>query len=192
MSTMNDYHELTLALDRLKRNETKMSEDQKKQYGEQLKALKQHIKSLALRIGREFLFQGIRTAKNDIYALERIRSVLLDDEIRDAERAALAALFDSYSIDAYLTLLCPLQRKIYYEGYGRYWTTHCMAVSDRDSETEFSYYNDLVDMFWSPKWHLWKKKDRWAVSILLPPTQKMVNEAYAEELSETEADHERK
>ncbi len=183
---MNDCRELVAALDRLKRNETQMSEEQKRQYADQLDALKQHIQSMALDTGRVWLFEGIRIARHEPYAMERIRSVLSENEIGDAERAALTVLFSCYDFGRYLDCLLPLRLKIFYLGYGPYWAKHCKAVPDEKGGTEFPYYNDIIDMFWIPKLRMWKRKDKWQITIMLPPTMEMINEAYATELKELE------
>ncbi len=183
---MNDCRELIAALDRLKRNETQMSKDQKLQYASQLDALKQHVQSMALDIGRAWLFEGMRVARRDTYAMERVRSVLSENEIRDAERAALTVLFSCYDLGRYLDLLTPLRLKVFYLGYGPYWAKHCNPVTESDGDIHFSYYNDIIDMFWTEKLHEWKRKGKWEVIAMLPPTIEMINEAYAMELKELE------
>ena len=183
---MDDCRKLVTALDRLKRNETQMTEEQKTQYAPQLDALKQHIQSMALDTGRAWLYEGVRVSRHEPYALERIRSVLSENEIGDAERAALTVLFSCYDFGRYLDKLLPLRLKIYYLGYGPYWAGHCRPVTESDGDIQFSYYNDIIDMFWTEKLHEWRRKGKCEATIKLPPTIEMINEAYALELKELE------
>ena len=188
---MNECKELAHVLGRLKLNEARMSEAQKKVYATQLANVRKHATRLALKIGRSFLTMGIDLADGDDGArvMDRVRSVLSDNEWRDAEEAALAVLFNTYSLDAYLTALCPLYNKLYFLGYGPYWTEHCKAVTDSDAYAQFSYYNDIIDMFWVEDWHEWKRKCEWTVTVMLPPTMKQINEEYAREMARLEEEN---
>lgn len=186
---MNDFQDLLKAVDRLKRNETQMSEEQKRQYAERLKSLREHITSLALKVGRAFLTEGVRlSAPSDgPRVMNMIHSVISESEWTKAEEAALTTLFHSYSVDSFLTALCPIRNKAFYQGYGIYWAEHCSPVTESDGDIHFSYYNDIIDMFWTEKLHEWKRKGKWKVIAMLPPTMEMINEAYAIELKELEA-----
>lgn len=183
---MDDFPELISVLDRLKRNETMMSEEQKKQYEKPLEALRRRVTSLSLKIGRAYIFSGIQLAKGDEHVWERIRAYVPDNEIADAERAALTVLFSSYNINGFLTALLPVKYKAFYLGYGPYWVSHCKPVTESDGNAAPTYYNDIIDMFWIPKLRMWKRKDKWQITIMLPPTMEMINEAYATELKELE------
>ena len=177
---MSEYGELLKKLDLLQKNETQMSDAQREQYKEQLSKLRRRIQTMALNFGRRYLFSGIQIAKGDRGAMEQIRSVLSENEIRDAERDALAVLFSCYDFDQYLRSLTPLALKIFYLGYGPYWARHCRKVADKDSVADLACYNDLIDMYWVPEWQEWKKKDEWAVTIMLPPTMEEIRKKYEE------------
>ena len=179
---MGTLEGLRASLEKLRRNEAKMSEAQKKKYAAPLARLRQEIQSQALTVGRDFMFAETQTEEDDAYARERIRSVLSENEIADAERAALAVLFSSYNLDEYFISLLSTHLKIYYLGYGPYWTAHCKPVKDKDDAAEFSYYNDLIDMYWVPEWHEWKRKGEWAVTLRLPPTMELISEEYRREV----------
>ena len=179
---MSGYGELLEKLERLKNNETQMSEAQKKKYAAPLARLRQEVQSMALAAGRQFMFMGVRILEGDSYALDQVRSVLSENEIRDAERAALAVLFSSYDLDDYLMAVLPLHLKIYYLGYGPYWTAHCKPVSGMDEGVELAYYNDLIDMYWVPESRQWKQKGRWAWTVMLPPTMELIREEYRREV----------
>ena len=178
---MKEYEELLEKLGKLKRNEAQMSQEQRERYAPQLEKMRKRIQSLALTFGRSFLFYGMVFARGDETEVTRVRAVLLENEIRDAERDALAVLFSSYDFDEYLRVLLPVQIKLFHLGYGPYWVRHCREVSDKDSEAEFSHYNDLIDMYWVPAWHEWKRKDKWEVTVMLPPTMEEIREVYEKE-----------
>ena len=183
---MSEYGELLKKLDLLQKNETQMSDAQRERYREQLSRLRKRIRTLALNFGRSYLFSGVRVAKGDEDAVEHIRAVLAENEIRDAERDALAVLFSCYDFDRYLLSLTPLALKIFHLGYGPYWAGHCRKVADRDSEAEFTYYNDLIDMYWVPAWSEWKKRNKWEVTIMLPPTMEQIKDKYRREISDVQ------
>ena len=183
---MDEYGELLKKLELLKKNETQMSAGQREKYKEQLSKLRKRIQTLALTYGRSYLFSGIRTLGDEPYAAEHIRAVLSENEIGEAERAALTVLFSCYDFERYLRILTPLAKKIFYLGYGPYWVRHCKKVSDRDADAEFSHYNDLIDMFWVPAWREWKRKGRWEVTLMLPPTMKQIKDEYRKEISDVQ------
>ena len=120
---MIDILKLRKDLESLERNERLMSPEQKKQYALQLERRHKRIKSLALKEGRDFLFSGVLLGDDGKYIPERIRSMLGQNEIADAERAALTVLFESYDLDRYIDILTPLHYKILYQGYGPYWAS---------------------------------------------------------------------
>ena len=102
---------------------------------------------------------------------------------------------NTLNMDALFFALLPIRNKIRYEAYAPYWLSHCKPVDERDSETGFTYYNDLVDMYWAWQWQEWKKKDKWCVAIMLPPTKGLIELSYREDrkylkeyLENTEAD----
>ena len=179
---MNGQTGLLSKLERLKRNEPQMTEAQKIQYKPELDTLKRQIRSGALAFGRDFIFLGVQVEENDLFAMERIRSVLSENEMADAERAALAVLFECYDFDAYLLELMPVYLKLYYLGYGPYWAKHCKKIKDSDDVAQFSHYNDLIGMYWVPEWHEWKTKGKWEVTVKLPPTMKEIKEEYRREV----------
>ena len=187
---MDDFPELISVLDRLKRNETMMSEEQKKQYEKPLEALRRRATSLSLKIGRAYIFSGIQLAKGDEHVWERIRAYVPDNEIADAERAALTVLFSSYNINGFLTALLPVKYKAFYLGYGPYWAKHCKPITDSDGNEEFTYYNDIIDMFWDADKNEWKRKGGQSAMIMLPPTMELIKHEYATEVAELEDQNE--
>ncbi len=131
-----------------------------------------------------YLFSGMPISKQDEESLI-VKSVvegvkgIFDVYMPDIRRAAKRYL-DDEDQDAFFIALLPVHNKIWYEAYSPYWLLHCKPVTDRDTETEFTYYNDLIDMYWAWKWQEWKKKGEYAVTIMFPPTKGLVALAYRE------------
>ena len=83
--------------------------------------------------------------------------------------------------DAFMLALLPTHYRVLYEAYAPYWLAHCHPVDDRDDDAEFTYYNDLIDMYWAWKWQEWKKKGEWCVTLRLPPTAGLIRYQYQKE-----------
>ncbi len=132
-----------------------------------------------------YLFSGMPISKHHEDSpivesiLESVKDIF-DVYMPDIRRAAKKYLDDDDQ-DAFLIALLPVHNKIWYEAYSPYWLLHCKPVTDRDTETEFTYYNDLIDMYWAWKWQEWKKKGEYAVTIMLPPTKGLISLQYADD-----------
>ena len=177
---MNTYTELTVALDRLKRNETQMTPAQKTQFASQLKALKQNIYSLALEAAWEFLFTEMFVKDNcEKMHCEVIKCIASDSTKAEIKRA-LKVLYDTYDAVEYLTLLEPLYIRIMHEIYAPYWLAHCKKVKRGDT---FTYYNDLIDMYWHEEARLWLSKDQISARVILPPTSEAIKESFSREVA---------
>ena len=105
--------------------------------------------------------------------------LIIDTHMREI-RAAAMAYRETGDLDTLFFALLQVHNKIRYEAYAPYWLSHCKPVDDHDSETEFTYYNDLIDMYWAWQWQEWKKKDVWCVTVMLPPTGGLMDLAYRE------------
>ena len=186
---MGAYKELEEALGKLKRNETQMSEEQKRRYAKQLEA---KIRQLASQVMREFLLSGIRIRKDDgDETAGKIEAVVRDEQ--GSMRKAMEILLSTYDMDEFLKALCPIQCRIFHEGYGLYWVSHCKPTGD----PEFPYTNDLIGMEW------WEGHNEWAatkmedgkrtvdfkrgVTIMLPPTMELIQKDYQEEMQRYKA-----
>ena len=180
----NEHKRLRELVGRLKRNETRMTPEQKIEYAAELTKLKKLITSLALKSGRDFLFSGILLGDDGKYVTEQIRAGLGANEIADTERAALTVLFECYDCQKFFDTLLPLALKIYYLGYGQYWVRHCKPVKDADDLSEFSYYNSLINMFWVEEEKSWKTKGKREWAEMLPPTMDAIRETYQNHLAE--------
>ena len=133
---------------------------------------------------KEYLLMGTRVKAGDESDLLKatVDSVnrILKENMKTI-KAAEAAYVESDDIDAFTLALLPIHYRILYEAYAPYWLEHCIPVTDHDDDAEFTYYNDLIDMYWAWKWQEWKKKGEWCVTIMLPPTRGLMNFAYQEE-----------
>ena len=134
---------------------------------------------------RSFLFSGMPIAKGEENS-EMVNAVVESSRIIfDRHKADITAAAREYrennDLDELLTSLLPAQREIWYVAYAPYWLRHCRPVIDHDDATEFTYYNDLIDMYWAWKWQEWKKKGEWCVTIMLPPTKGMIDFEYQRE-----------
>jgi len=92
-------------------------------------------------------------------------------------RKAIKRYLDDDDQDAFFIALLPFHNKIWYEAYSPYWLLHCKPDT---SDPDYTYYNDLIDMYWHWKHQLWSKKEECCVTIMLPPTRGLVNFAYQE------------
>lgn len=146
----------------------------------------------ALNDARDFLLMGMRIRQDDGGdVIRRIQKIVDEDKSKEAVRDAVRIRLSTDDVDAFLLALCPLHNRIFYEGYGPYWLKHCQLVDDRDDETEFSFYNDLIDMYWTGAWQEWKRKGKWEVTIMLPPTAGLLQMAYREEKERLEEEMKR-
>lgn len=149
--------------------------------------IKEELRSLARPVMNGFLFAGIRISNKDKDTtgkemLENVKAIFNGDEGRRVQQDAFDNLFEFRDIEAFLLPLCFLATKIFYEGYGSYWLSHCRPVSVRDNDTEFTYYNDIISMYWSGEWQEWKTKGKYEVTIMLPPTSGLMMAAYKDEI----------
>ena len=109
-----------------------------------------------------------------------IRIILMQH--RNKVKAAVKGYLDDGDQDAFFFFFFPVHLKIRYEAYAPYWLQHCHPVSDYDDAAEFTYYNDLIDMYWVGEWQEWKRKEKWEVTIMLPPTKGLILLKYREEM----------
>jgi hypothetical protein len=137
-------------------------------------------------LAETFLFSGMPVAGSEDPELgetvDAIR-IILNHHMNEI-RAAVKRYLNDGDQDAFFLSLLPVHLKIWYEAYVPYWLKHCHQVSDRDDEAEFTYYNDLIDMHWVGKWQEWKRKGKWEVTIMLPPTKGLVLLQYREDMKE--------
>ena len=107
--------------------------------------------------------------------------------------------------------LLPFHHMIRYEAYSPYWLLHCRLITDDVSGStlriipgfngdhrDYTYYNDLIDMYWAWKDQQWRSLQdlgNQAVSLerkirlSLPPTKGLIQLRYHEEMDEYYAAH---
>ena len=111
------------------------------------------------RIMESFLLSGLKTKEDDSAELmESIRSIIA--RTKNERREAVRKYRDSHVLEAFLTDLIPVYNLILYEAYAPYWLLHCKPDKESDDVVDFTYYNDLIDMYWAAPWQEWKRKNR--------------------------------
>ena len=196
---MADFYErLTENLGKLQRNESQMTEEQKKQYAAPLKKLKNQICQDATEAMKQFVTMGIRILKEDEDSEEWKNVIRAIEKISDAHaeagtvKKASKILFETYDLDKFFESLCGFHTDVWYKAYGPYWLKHCKPQDD----PEYPYHNDIIDMDW------WAEHNEWAktkiengkratdyfggVTIMIPPTKELLDKAYEEEREQVE------
>ena len=188
------YTRLTENLGKLKRNETQMDAAQRERYKKPLRKLKEQIREDATETMKAFLVMGCRFLKADsgeeMPAFQERAGAIIDAAAEEGDfKKASRILFKEYDTDKFLEALCPLHTQIHTEAYSPYWLKHCKATG----EAQFPYYNDIIGMHW------WEGHGEWAatkeeggrrdvdftrgVTIMLPPTSELIDEAYEKEMA---------
>ena len=138
-------------------------------------------KEQAIDTARSFLLSGLRIRTDDSGELVSAVQRIMDSEKKSISKA-VKEFMSNADMDSFLLSLLPVHYRIIYEAYAPYWLSHCQPVEDGDSEVEFTYYNDLIDMYWAGAWNEWKRKGEWCVTIMLPPTKGLMIKAYREDM----------
>ena len=124
-------------------------------------------------IMKSFLLGGLKVQEGDSCdLLLAVRQIIASTA--DIRRSAVKEFLSTGDMDSFLLSLIPVHDCIFYDAYAPYWLRHCKPVTDSDDEVEFTFYNDLIDMYWAAKWQEWKKKGEWCVTIMLPPTKGLI------------------
>ena len=174
-------------LDRLRRNEEQMTPAQRKQYAKNLQNFRNQIILECNEILREFICGNMYVLKGDEGGLDSIKRrmaiITETDRWKNLLRDLKAVLFQSYSLDAFLEAACPMHTEIWYKAYGPYWVTRTQVDPETGEIT-----NALVDAIWNEKFrwvaehNQWEGKEKLTWTIMLPPTQKLLEKAYREEV----------
>ena len=128
----------------------------------------------AFKIMTSFLLSGLKTKDDDRTKLMiAIRNIMKSTE--GERKEAVNKYHAFHDFDLFITTLIPIYNRILYDAYAPYWLSHCMPVNDCDAVVDFTYYNDLIDMYWAAPWQEWKRKDKWEVMLLLPPTKGLIS-----------------
>ena len=140
-------------------------------------------KEKAVGLAKSFLLSGLRVRADDGEQVEKEIQRIVDGSKRLISRA-VKEFMSTGDMDSFALSLLPVHYRILYEAYAPYWLKHCKPVSDHDEDAAFTYYNDLIDMYWVGAWGEWKRKGKWEVTIMLPPTKGLVVYSYKQEIRE--------
>lgn len=179
----NVYEEISEKLGKLRRNETQMTEEQKKKYARQLKALQKKIAEDASAIMRGFVLSGVKILKGDgaDEAIDRINKILEQERAKDEIRKASHVLFSTYDVDKFLEALIPLHDMVWFEGYGPYWCSKCRPYAGISKTGDaLTVWNDIIGMGWDAEHHIWQKEDEICWTLMLPPTMELIEESRKE------------
>ena len=130
---------------------------------------------------KDYLFSAMPIAKADEQGhavnavIDAIKNIL--DTHMPAIRKAAEEYATTEDLDALILSLLPVHNLIWYEAYAPYWLLHCQPVSD---DPDYTFFNDLIDMYWLWKHQLWSKREETCCTIMLPPTKGLVALDYAE------------
>lgn len=186
----NIFTEIEEKLGKLRRNEEQMSEEQKKRFEKQLKALKIKIAKDATEICKGFILSGILILKEDESdgVIDRINMILAEEKAKGAFKKASRILFSTYDVDKFLETLCPVHDRVFYEGYAPYWIEHCVVYNEEGKQTmgggEFDGWNDIINMGWIEEYGIWKARGKEEWRIMLPPTEELIQKEYEERRKE--------
>ncbi len=181
------YKRLMEKLDKLKRNETQMSDQQKTEYAAQLKAIRQKISGMAGEIAREFILGGTRIKQGEDAneCARRIQEIVQADQARAEYKAAMEVLFKTYNVAKFTTALLPIHNRVRYEGYAPYWCKHCTSYTGTSYNGKpLTFWNDIIEMGWSERECVWYRENESRISLSLPPTMEQVTAKYEKELQE--------
>lgn len=186
----NIFTEIEEKLGKLRRNEEQMSEEQKKQFEKQLKALKIKIAKDATEICKGFILSGVLILKGDESngVVDRINMILAEEKAKGTLDKASRILFSTYNVDKFLEALCPVHDQVFYEGYAPYWIEHCAVYNEEGKQTMgegvFSAWNSIIDMGWIEEHNIWKAKEKDEWRIMLPPTMELIRKEYEDRRKE--------
>ena len=177
---MNIYSETAEKLRLLGVNETKMSKEQFVRYASVLEKYRTEIIAGANQILRSFWLSGLIVEKGgQSDAVCRAIQKIISSEAAKGEMKQLKdILFQTYSLDKFLTAACRVHCKIRYEAYAPYWTHRCKKKPLPDGIAWIGmeaagavWYNSMIDMYWHDWYGIWvaEKEAAWRES--LPPTE---------------------
>ena len=187
---MNIYSETAEKLRLLGVNETKMSKEQFVRYASVLEKYRTEIIAGANQILRSFWLSGLIVEKGgQSDAVCRAIQKIISSEAAKGEMKQLKdILFQTYSLDKFLTAACRVHCKIRYEAYAPYWTHRCKKKPLPDGIDWIGmeaagavWYNSMIDMYWHDWYGIWvaEKEAAWRES--LPPTEELCEAEYEKE-----------
>ncbi len=187
---MNIYSETAEKLRLLGVNETKMSKEQFVRYASVLEKYRTEIIAGANQILRSFWLSGLIVEKGgQSDAVCRAIQKIISSEAAKGEMKQLKdILFQTYSLDKFLTAACRVHCKIRYEAYAPYWTHRCKKKPLPDGIDWIGmeaagavWYNSMIDMYWHDGYGIWVSEKEAAWRGSLPPTDELCEAEYEKE-----------
>ena len=187
---MNIYSETAEKLRLLGVNETKMSKEQFVRYASVLEKYRTEIIAGANQILRSFWLSGLIVEKGgQSDAVCRAIQKIISSEAAKGEMKRLKdILFQTYSLDEFLTAACRVHCKIRYEAYAPYWTHRCKKKPLPDGIDWIGmeaagavWYNSMIDMYWHDGYGIWVSEKEAAWRGSLPPTDELCEAEYEKE-----------
>lgn len=168
---MDDLQKLEEKLERLKRNESQMTEDQKKAYCQQLREYKKSCLVMARRILMDFLFSDAKCDPADIQVkdlADRTRAILQDEKESGALREMDRILLRTFSVNEYMKAACRIKDRIWREAYGPYWTGCCSKDDEGRIRNKF-----IPGYEWVEEFGIWMTPDRTGSTAMFNPMMAM-------------------
>ncbi len=187
---MSIYSETAEKLRLLGVNETKMSKEQFVRYASVLEKYRTEIIAGANQILRSFWLSGLIVEKGgQSDAVCRAIQKIISSEAAKGEMKQLKdILFQTYSLDKFLTAACRVHCKIRYEAYAPYWTHRCKKKPLPDGIAWIGmeaagavWYNSMIDMYWHDGYGIWVSEKEAAWRGSLPPTDELCEAEYEKE-----------
>lgn len=181
---MNQIEELKRLLNNLEKNDRVISEhDKATKYKKSYNKLKADVCRQISAIMPAFIFSGIKFDPNDKDTVsgivEKIKTTISKSKRRgDFDRVKETA-FTTYDLDKIVAAMEPIHDAVVAEVYGDYWLSKCQKIAPNSGG--YTYYNSIVDMFYSPELNMWMKENKGGspvFSILFPPTKEQMNQVY--------------
>lgn len=184
---MEEMAKIAARLDKLRRNEELMTEEQKGTFKNQLRDFKKVLFSDSLKWLEWYLNTAVTPIAGDSGSKEYEELKKRTDEImkfgigKGWIRGLRKVLFKTYSLDAMLNAAAPWMERLRFEAYAPYWCGHCKRVrmdgsadwlNPSEGEAEF-WRNDITGMIWDETSALWINPDGVAVRWGLPPTMEL-------------------
>lgn len=174
-------------LDKLRRNETQMTPEQKIAWKKNLQAFRNQIIAEANEIMAAFVFGDLKVLIEDDGAadqiLARAKKLVETDWWKRQKDHAKAVLFGTYSLREFLDAICQMHTEVWYKAYGPYWVSKTVTDPATGEVT-----NPIVDALWNEKfaWNAehcqWEGKEKLTWTIMLPPTMELLKQSYKEEV----------
>lgn len=187
---MDVYKETVEKLRKLRLNETQMSQEQFVRYASVLKKYRREIITGANEILSHFWFGGLYIKKGrqaDVLCKE-IQQIIDDESAKGEMKRLKDILFQTYSLDEFLTAAYRVHCKIRYEAYAPYWTHRCKKKPLPDGIDWIGmeaagavWYNSMIDMYWHDGYGIWVSEKEAAWRGSLPPTDELCEAEYEKE-----------